>query len=184
MKIFLIFIAVVFFGTIIGMSIASRSARKEMDKKASDSGAISVFTAQHVEGLGLSSNTNCDLYLFDEKLVIDSGGRKFEIPISRLRAAEYKSEKELKEKSKSVVGRAVIGTLLVPGLGTIVGGMSGIGNKKVKGDTNFYLILNFVDSNGELSGVTFKNNLNTIRLNSFCTKINSQISSQNDTVVL
>lgn len=42
------------------------------------------------------------------------------------------TEKEIVEQDKSVVGRAVAGTLLAGPLGTIVGGMSGIGNKKKK----------------------------------------------------
>ncbi|MFD3271522.1 hypothetical protein ACE3MS_15490 [Paenibacillus dendritiformis] len=170
---------------IIWAIFKARSDKKKMDKKASEAGAISAFTADHVEGIGLTSMAECDIYLFADKVLIDSFGRKFEIPLSRIRAAEFKSEQEIKEKSKTVAGRALIGTLLVPGLGTIVGGMSGIGNKKVKGETNFYLIINFIDSNGELNGVTFRNNFNTLRGVTFSSKINQQLSAtQQDIVTL
>ncbi|MBY9087310.1 hypothetical protein KIH86_24300, partial [Paenibacillus sp. HN-1] len=84
------------------------------------------------------------------------GTQKFEIPLERMRAAVAITEQELIEKSKSVVGRALIGTIIVPGLGTIVGGMSGIGTKKKDGKKNHYLILNFIDSKGELAAVTFQ----------------------------
>lgn len=160
---------------IIILILVVRSSGKAMDKKAHDSGAEAVFSALHVEGISVAKKTNCDLYLFSDKLLIDAEGKKFEIPISRLVAAQYKSEQELIEKNKSVLGRALIGTLLVPGLGTIVGGMTGIGNKQKKGPTNFYLIINYTDSNGELSGVTFLNNLNISRLSLFSNKINQYL---------
>lgn len=182
------FLAVVAISVVIVAIVAFflvRSQGKQMDQKAQASGALSVLSVNHVEGLGLANNTPCDLYLYPDKLYIEALGRKFEIPTSRVRIAEHKSEQELHEKSKSVVGRALIGTLLVPGLGTIVGGMSGIGNKKVAGKTNYYLIINFVDSNGELSGVTFLNNLNIMRLSSFCAKINEQLpAAQPDVITL
>ena len=41
-------------------------------------------------------------------------------------------KKRIEEKGKSVVGRALVGTLIAGPLGTIVGGMSGLGTKKKK----------------------------------------------------
>ncbi|WP_274363699.1 hypothetical protein [Paenibacillus thermotolerans] len=161
----------------------TRAQGKAMDKKAKNAGAITAFSALHVEGIGLTKFASCDIFLFEDKILIDSYGRKFEIPLERVRAAEYKSEQELHEKGKSVVGRALVGTLLVPGLGTIVGGMSGIGNKQVRGKVNFYLILNYESSRGELEGVTFLNNLNTIRLNAFCNRINQALASAQPDVI-
>lgn len=82
-----------------------------------------------MEGLGIGS-VECKIFRFSDRVLIDSGRQRFEIYLAQFRAAEVKSEQELIDKSKSVVGRAMIGTLIVPGLGTIVGGMSGIGNKR------------------------------------------------------
>lgn len=42
-----------------------------------------------------------------------------------------RQEKIVEEKSKSVVGRAVLGGVLLGPLGAVVGGMSGIGSKKI-----------------------------------------------------
>jgi len=180
---FFVFVIVGVILSLLGVIIIARSKGKKMDKKAQELGAISAIYAQHIEGIGLANKTECELYLFSDKIQIDSNGRKFEIPLSRVRAVEYKSEQELHEKSKSVVGRAIIGTLLVPGLGTIVGGMSGIGTKKTTGQMNFYLIINFTDANGQLSGVTFLNNLNFVRLRSFCSKIDAQLSTMQPEVI-
>jgi len=166
-------------------SLLKRASHKEMDKKMQASGADAMITALHIEGIGLQNKAACDLYLMEDKLLIDHFGQKFEIPLSRMRAAEVKTEQEIYEKGKSVVGRAIIGTLLVPGLGTIIGGMSGIGNKQVKSMPNTYLILNFVNSAGELSGVTFLNNFNIGRINQFCQSVNRHvITNQAEPVVL
>ena len=50
----------------------------------------------------------------------------------KITSARIYTEKEIIEKDKSVVGRAITGTLIAGPLGTLVGGMSGIGNKKKK----------------------------------------------------
>lgn len=161
------------------VALVKRKGNQEMDRKKLNSGADAMITALHIEGIGLQNKASCDMYLFSDKIMIEHYGQKFEIPLDRMRAAEIKNEQEIYEKSKSVVGRALIGTLLVPGIGTIVGGMSGIGNKKTKGMPNTYLILNFISSNGELSGVTFLNNFDITRINKFCAAVNSQIRNNN-----
>jgi len=157
------------------MFFVNRAGNKEMDRKKHDSGAEEMISAFHVEGIGLANKADCDLYLFADRVLIDHFGQKFEIPLDRMRAAVVQTEQEIREKSKSVVGRALIGTLLVPGLGTIVGAASGIGSKKVKGQPNTYLIFNFVNSAGELTGVTFLNNFNIIRAKQFCEAVNKKL---------
>jgi hypothetical protein len=170
---------------LIAVILINRAGNKEMDRKMRESGADAMISAYHIEGIGLASKADCDLYLFSDKVVIDHNSQKFEIPLVRMRAAVVKTEQEIYEKGKSVVGRALIGTLLVPGLGTIVGGMSGIGTKKVKGQPNTYLIFNFVNSAGELAGVTFLNNFNIIRANKFCEAVNQKIrENQTEAVTL
>lgn len=153
-----------------------RAGNKEMDRKAHESGAISVYSALHIEGLGLPSKVPCDLYLFTDKLLMDSGERKFEIPLSRIQTATYQSELELREKSKSIVGRALLGFLLASGPGAIVGGMTGMGTKTVKGKPNYFLIIHFTTIDHELFEISFLNNANIRRGYSFCAQLNDQIS--------
>ncbi|UED78053.1 hypothetical protein [Brevibacillus sp. DP1.3A] len=155
--------------------LIQRAGNKEMNKKMETQEAIAMITALHIEGIGLQNKAPCDLYLKENRILVDHFGQKFEIPLSAMRAAVVKTEQEIYEKGKSVVGRALIGTLIVPGLGTIIGGMSGIGSKKTKGIPNTYLIINYVNSNGELSGITFLNNFNLIRINNFCEVTNQRI---------
>lgn len=62
------------------------------------------------------------------------------LPINKILSAVFASETEILEKDKSVIGRAAVGTLLLGPLGTIVGGMSGIGAKHKREIKNFLLI--------------------------------------------
>jgi hypothetical protein len=50
------------------------------------------------------------------------------------------TEKEIMEKSKSVIGRAAVGGLLLGPLGAMVGGMSGVGDKKKQRLATYYII--------------------------------------------
>lgn len=54
---------------------------------------------------------------------------------------------EITEKDKSVIGRAVVGGLLLGPVGAIVGGMSGIGTKQKvkKGNVDLYLYIKTSD---------------------------------------
>ncbi|TXK81399.1 hypothetical protein FU659_16720 [Paenibacillus sp. N3.4] len=174
-RIFSLFLWLLLSGIIIYsvlIMIMNRNQNKKMQQEAAQKGAISALQAIYVDGLGIRKNALCQLFCFEDRLLIEVDSSKFEISFDRLRAAVVKSEQELIEQSKSVVGRAIIGTLLLPGLGTIVGGMSGIGTKKKKGKRNYYLILNYLDSKGDLKGITFKEDLNILRMNKFCQEIN------------
>ena len=55
------------------------------------------------------------------------------------------SKKEIESKNKSVLGRAIVGSLV--GLG-FIGALSGIG-QKVKKKYNYFLVINYKDKNTE-----------------------------------
>jgi hypothetical protein len=156
-------------------STANNKKIEEKNKLLKEVGAEEYIRVTHVEGLGIVPNVACNLFRFNDKIMIDAGHSKFELQFDRLRAAVVKTEQEITEKGKSVLGRALIGTLLLPGLGTIIGGMTGIGNKKIRGTNNYYLILNYIDSKGELSAVMFQNILNDFELRRFCLEVNKTL---------
>jgi hypothetical protein len=157
----------------------------KLKKKAASMGAQDAIFASYFDGLGLPSSIYSEIFLFEDRLLIAVGKlQPYELKLSQIRAAVNKSEQEIVEKGKSVVGRALIGTLLVPGLGTIVGGMSGIGTKQKKGKDNNYLIINYEDAQGELKGITFINNLNIIAVANFCQKINKSLISDGSPIQL
>lgn len=70
-------------------------------------------------------------------------------------AANVITEKEIIESDKSVVGRAVVGGVLLGPLGAIVGGMSGIGNK-TKASTHYFMVINYKSNTGETKILSFE----------------------------
>lgn len=60
----------------------------------------------------------------------------------------YGFEEEIKEKNKSVIGRAVAGGLLFGGVGAIVGAASGTGKKQQK-EIKRVFVISYTSSSGE-----------------------------------
>jgi hypothetical protein len=86
----------------------------------------------HEDGISIASS------LFDVKAYC--------IHFSQILDCQYTCEPSLieyVEKEKSVIGRALVGTLIAGPIGAIVGGISGVGTKKI-GEFDF-LIINFWD---------------------------------------
>lgn len=174
----IIVVLLIFIAVPISVAVSSKAVEKKMKQKAAEIGATDFVYASYYDGLGIQKGSFAEIFLLPDRLLFQiNNTQNFELKLSQIRAAENKSERELIEKGKSVVGRAVIGTLLVPGLGTIVGGMSGIGTKKKKGKENNFLIINYIDSQGDLTGITFLNNYNQFKIIKFCHKVNSTLPS-------
>jgi len=69
----------------------------------------------------------------------------FQIHNSQIISLYQKSQEEIIRTNKSVIGRAVVGGLILGPLGAIVGGMSGIGSKE-KFINKTFLIINYWDT--------------------------------------
>ena len=118
---------------------------------------------QYVDGLNIfQDNEIVNLYLDDDeqRIVISEflakKPKEAYLKYSQITNAEVLSEKEIIEKSKSVIGRAAVGTILLGPLGGIVGGISGVGDKK-KSKTNYYFIVNYKSStDNEIKVIRFK----------------------------
>jgi len=63
---------------------------------------------------------------------------------SQIISIKLTSREELSRTDKSVIGRAIVGGLILGPLGAIVGGMSGIGNEEKLKNLN-YLVINYWD---------------------------------------
>lgn len=77
------------------------------------------------------------------------------LKIESIVSTEFLSEKEIIQKSKSVVGRATTGALLFGPVGALIGGMSGIGNSQ-KQISHFYYVIHYTNSKSEESIITFE----------------------------
>ena len=85
-----------------------------------------------------------NVLLHTHGLAINSGLNFYNIHNSQIISLKTMSQDELAKVDKSVIGRAVIGGLILGPLGAIVGGMSGIGSKE-KFINKHFLIINFWD---------------------------------------
>lgn len=73
-------------------------------------------------------------------------GLKFDIHNSQIINIVKTTSAQIVQVNKSVIGRAVVGNLIMGPLGAIVGGMSGIGTKD-KMQVTQYVVINFWDVN-------------------------------------
>lgn len=93
-----------------------------------------TLMGSHVSGIGL----------FDEDEIINANvengnivfksaltkNKTVSLSIDKVTSARILTDKENVEKGKSVIGRAVVGSFVAGPIGTIIGGISGVGNKK------------------------------------------------------
>lgn len=78
----------------------------------------------------------------------------FKIPLDNVLGTTITTQKEIVEKSKSVIGRGVVGGLVFGPAGLLLGGMSGIGSKS-KTKVDFLFIISYLSSDKEIKNVTF-----------------------------
>ena len=93
----------------------------------------------HLQGLpNVKKNSQCRVSEDGKFLIIEeleglikfTVKNTFKVACDKIIAVEALTEKNIKEKSKSVVGRGITGALLFGNAGMILGGMSGTGTKK------------------------------------------------------
>lgn len=89
----------------------------------------------------------------------------------------FYSEEEILEKSKSVIGRAAVGSLFGP-LGAIIGGISGTGTKKIN-QKKYYYTISFVSSSGNPSLITLGTSCSGCNWSKFNTLLKPHIQNRN-----
>jgi hypothetical protein len=79
------------------------------------------------------------------------------LPYRQITSVGIASEKEIIEQSKSVIGRAAVGGLLLGPLGAVIGGLSGTGSK-TKTNTRHFFVINYHPSNDpeEIKVISFE----------------------------
>lgn len=115
-------------------------------------GLIGSQKVTHITGLdSFEKGTEVSLLAFKNKVVINN---KFIVPVNQIKRTHVYNGTQIAEYEKSVIGRALIGGLVLGGIGAIVGGLSGIGKKQKEQDLLF-MSVEFIDRNGQERAVVF-----------------------------
>ncbi|NQX65712.1 hypothetical protein HQN90_06195 [Paenibacillus alba] len=85
------------------------------------------------------------------KMVVDN---TFKIPLANFLESTVTTEKEIVSQSKSVIGRGIVGGVLFGPAGLLLGGMSGIGDKKKTKVSDVYIV-SYLSSAEEVRNITF-----------------------------
>ncbi len=104
--------------------------------------------AYHVDGLDYPVDEVVLLwgrldYLLIRSAVHEKKYAQYILEFEQIKGIEIVSAAQIIEANRSVIGRAVIGGLLLGGLGATIGAISGVGTKQ-KRITENYLVINYV----------------------------------------
>lgn len=119
----------------------------------------------------------------DKGIKVTLGVRETELDINGTHRLSFKRvtrvqvvrQEELVDKQKSVIKRAVAAGVLLGPLGSVIGGMSGIGTKK-ETEIQEFLSIDFLDKQGKPDTALFLVDKNEPHLNRFLKDINSKFT--------
>jgi len=137
----------------------------------------------YIDGIeSYSKGTAVALSLNDENKSMEMKARVYKNPpvflqFEQITGVGVISEKDIIEKSKSTVGRAVVGGVVLGPLGAIIGGMSGIGNKN-KNETHYYMVVNYKSKDEETKVVSFEIVGASLHWSSFVEEFRKRITTQ------
>lgn len=119
--------------------------------------SVNFAFVEGIATIGTGVAVNATLIPSSRKLEIKMRMNKAEpyyLSVDKITNVGIIAEKEILESSKSVTGRAIVGGILLGGLGAVIGGMSGIGTTQ-KETAKYYFIINY-HSNDEDKAISFE----------------------------
>ena len=121
-------------------------------------GIVKLMPFKHIEGISkLAKGIDINISFHENNVIIDN----IIYRISSIEKLKISSSKQLVEKEKSVIGRAIIGSAF-GGIGAVVGGMSGINDGSKETRLIHYLTMTFKDGSNAI--FSFKNDSDRFNL--------------------
>lgn len=145
---------------------------------AAENGSLSSTQVIYLNGFpDYQSGVEVKIQANTNTFTIDN---KYHIPIQKITDIKIAKTKQLTDKQKNIIGRAIIGTLIGGEIGGIIGGMSGIGTAKKTEDVEI-LYITYKDQNENEKNISFAiTNLaeKSLFLNSWVLGMNQRINTR------
>jgi len=131
-------------------------------------GIVKLMPFKHIEGMNqLAKGIDINISFHENNVIIDN----IIYRISSIDKLKISSSKQLVNKEKSVIGRAIVGGVLTGGIGAIVGGMSGINDGSKETRLMHYLTMTFKDGSSAI--FSFKNDSDRFNLDGVIKRVKS-----------
>lgn len=162
---YFIIIAILLFVAIFSFRMAIITNRVKKQGKQLQQNKINELNSQldgnfsHAVGLSLPENTNCHVYLCDDRVVIEGNGITFNLLRNKITDISMKTDKEIQKAYVSSAGGAVGGALLFGPLGALIGGRV---KEKKNVKTTTYLIFTY-EKEGHPDYIAFDVGLNAMK---------------------
>jgi len=163
------------FFAVAGFLLKTKSkGRIKFEAERERLGIIESTSAHHLEGLPVSEKTNCQFTLHDDRLAIVGGGVNFNLSIQQITAIEVKTDVEIANVVHSSAAKGIAGGLLFGPIGLVVGSRA---TNKEKRTLHYYLIINYINSTGELAAMLFSDDIVPHLTKRLVTKLKPMITS-------
>lgn len=140
---------------------------------------------KHLEnkGFDLVKEVSFDDEFLSIKQKFNNKAPVIKLRLDKITGVVETTDTEVKTKSKSVLGRAMLGGIFLGPAGAVVGGISGT-KDKVSTEIKFLFIINYLDSNSETQALIFEQLPGRFNLKKFAqslkTKCNIKIENKKE----
>ncbi|KGN00312.1 hypothetical protein IRP63_05420 [Clostridium botulinum] len=142
-----------------------RNNANKLNNRGIELGATDSITLIHDEGLPIAVKTLCKIFLCSDKLVICTLGAEFNIKLHQINNSEIISTNGIKDKS----GRFIENSQIKKGEKTV---------------QTFHFVINYTNSNNEISNVVLNSGYDFLTSNKFSEKLNSLLTNKNTIIDL
>jgi Fe2+ transport system protein FeoA len=127
-------------------SIPKRRAKKALNKRMHEVGAVNGAYLEHIAGLPISEGKVCACFLMPNAIMVEVNQSQYYIGSGQLTEVSIKKDVEIKEAYVSSAGGALAGGLMFGALGAAVGGRV---KKKRDLKVKKFLVIGYVQNEDE-----------------------------------